>query len=249
MPEDDEHEPAVGHAAGRGRAALVTAVWAHRGSTDGARENTLGAFRAARRQGADGVELDVRATAGGTLVVHHDPALDDGRFVAHLDAEGMPGWLPTLEEALEECRGLTVDVEVKNLPTEVGYDPDEGTAAGAARLVVRLGLTAGVVISAFSMATIDAVRAAAPGVATGWLTLAGYDQLDALAMAADRGHAALHPRHEAVTTDLVAAAHDRGMAVHAWTVDDPERIRELAAAGVDAVITNVPGVALAALGR
>lgn len=213
------------------------------------RENTLDAFRAARDQGADGVELDVRATDDGVLVVHHDPALEDGRPIAHLEASALPSWLPTLEAALEECRGLTVDVEIKNLPTEPSYDPEERTAAAAARMVDGLGLWGSVVVSAFSIATIDAARAAAPAVPTGWLTLAAYDQVEALVLAAGRGHAALQPRHEAVTADLVEAAHGMGIAVHAWTVDDPDRVRQLAAAGVDAVITNVPAVALAALGR
>ena len=226
----------------------MTAVWAHRGSAERARENTLAAFRAARDCGADGVELDVRSTADGVLVVHHD-ALLDGRPVAAVEAADLPGWLPTLEAALEECRGLAVDIEVKNLPTEAGYDPDEGTAVAVARLVSALGPDPGVVISAFAMATIDAARAAGPGVATGWLTLAAFDQMEVLHQAVAHQHTALHPRHEAVTPELVAAAHDLGVAVHAWTVDDPARIRELADAGVDAVITNAAAAALAALGR
>lgn len=226
----------------------MTAVWAHRGTTSAARENTLDAFGAARDAGADGVELDVRSTADGVLVVHHDSELD-GRPLAHLDAGELPWWLPTLEAALEACRGLSVDVEVKNLPTEVGYDPDEATAVAAAQLVTRLGLAADVVVSAFALATVDAARAAAPDVVTGWLTLAAFDQLEALDLAVAHGHRALHPRHEAVTPDLVAAARDRGLTVTAWTVDDPERIRELAAAGVDAVITNDVRAALAALRR
>jgi len=226
----------------------MTAVWAHRGSTERARENTLASFRAARECGADGVELDVRTTADGVLVVHHDPLLD-GRPLAGLDAADLPAWLPTLEAALGECSGLAVDIEVKNLPTEAGYDPDERTAVATAELVTRLGPASPVVISAFSMTTLDAARAAAPLVATGWLTLAAFDQLEALHLAVARGHRALHPRHEAVTPELVAAAHDLGVAVNAWTVDDPARVRELAAAGVDAVITNAVGPALAGLGR
>ena len=226
----------------------MTAVWAHRGSAERARENTLAAFRAARDCGADGVELDVRSTADGVLVVHHDAILA-GRPLAAMEAADLPAWLPTLEAALEECQGLAVDIEVKNLPTEAGYDPDEGTAVAVARLVSALRPDPRVVISAFAMATIDAARAAGPGVATGWLTLAAFDQMEALHQAVAHQHTALHPRHEAVTSELVAAAHDLGMAVHAWTVDDPARIRELADAGVDAVITNAASTALAALGR
>lgn len=225
----------------------MTAVLAHRGATAGCRENTLEAFAAARALGADGVELDVRRSADGVLVVHHDATLPDGRAVAGVPAAELPPWVPTLEAALEECRGLVVDAEIKNLPTEPGFDPGEAVARAAATLVVRAAVAAASFVSAFSMASIDAARAAEPRVATGWLTLASYDHLDALHEAARRGHTALVPRHEAVTADLVAAAHARGLTVHAWTVDDPGRIRAMAAAGVDAVITNAPDLAIAVL--
>ncbi|MFP5377237.1 MAG: glycerophosphodiester phosphodiesterase [Acidimicrobiia bacterium] len=224
-------------------------VLAHRGMATTQRENTLPAFAAAREVGADGVELDVRRTADGALVVHHDPTLDDGALLAALSASQLPAWLPTLEAALEECRGLVVDAEVKNLVTEPGFDPEEATARQTAALVARMGMAGSAFVSSFSMTAIDAAREAEPSVRTAWLTLAAYDQADALALAAARGHAALQPRHEAVTTELVAATHGRGLALHAWTVDDPARIRHLADCGADAVITNRPDVALDALGR
>jgi glycerophosphoryl diester phosphodiesterase len=53
-----------------------------------------------------------------------------------------------------------------------------------------------------------------------------------------RGHAALHPHHAAVTPELIDAAHRAGISINTWTVDEPDRIRELAAAGVDGIITN-----------
>ena len=227
----------------------MTAVWGHRGAPHAAPENTLASLREARRQGADGVEIDVRATADGVLVVHHDAVLADGRALASLPAADLPPEVPSLEAVLEECRGLTVDVEIKSLPTDPGWDPGEGTAVAAARLVAGAGRQADVVLSSFSMAAIDAALGAEAGVRTGWLTVVAYDQLESLELAAGRGHRALHPRHEVVTPELVAAAHQRGMAIHAWTADDPDDVRRLAAAGVDAVITNVPAEALAALGR
>ena len=227
----------------------MTLVLAHRGMSAAARENTLEAFAAARRVGADGVELDVRCSADGVLVVHHDATLPDGRPVAAVAMADLPSWVPTLEAALEECRGLVVDAEVKNLVTEPGFDPEERAARETATLLARLGMAASSFVSAFSMASIDAAREAEPSVRTGWLTLASYDQLDAIALVAARGHTAVQPRHEAVTPDLVAAASARGLAVHTWTVDEPERIRSVVRSGVDAVITNVPDVALEALGR
>jgi glycerophosphoryl diester phosphodiesterase len=70
-----------------------------------------------------------------------------------------------------------------------------------------------------------------------------------VAEAAAHGHRALHPHHAFVSPRLVAEAHEAGLVVNAWTCDDPERIRWLAEVGIDAVITNVPDVALAALRR
>ena len=227
----------------------MTWIIAHRGAAATARENTVAAFRAARDLGADGVELDVRRSADGVLVVHHDATLPDGRAVAAVPAAELPPWLPTLEAALGECAGMVVDAEVKNLPTEAGFDPDESAASGVAWMAHRSDLAAQVVVTSFSMATIDAARATGAGVATGWLTLASYDQLAALALAAEHGHQSLQPRHEAVTPELVAAVHEQGLTMHAWTVDDPDRVCWLAGLGVDAVITNVPDVARRALGR
>lgn len=224
-------------------------VLAHRGMSARYRENTLEAFAAARAVGADGVELDVRRSADGVLVVHHDPLLPDGRALAAVPTSELPPEVPTLEDALEVCRGMVVDAEIKNLVTEPGFDPEETAAQETATLLVRLGMAGSAFVSAFAIASVDAARAAEPSVPTGWLTLASYDQLDALALAAARGHAALQPRHEAVTSDLVAAARAKGLQIHTWTVDDPERIRYVADCGVDIVITNVPDVALEALGR
>lgn len=224
-------------------------VLAHRGASRAARENTLDAFRAARALGADGVELDVRRSADGTLVVHHDPLLPDGRPVAGLPMAEMPPWVPALDAALEECEGMVVDVEIKNLPSEVGFDPEEAAAREVVALLVRRAGRDQVVVASFSLATLEAVRAAESSVPTAWVTPGAFDQHQALALAADRGCAALQPRHEAVTVELVEAAHDRGMTVYAWTVDDAERVRWLAGTGVDGVITNVPDVALDALGR
>jgi glycerophosphoryl diester phosphodiesterase len=225
----------------------MTAIFAHRGASATKRENTLEAFVEAGRLGADGIELDVRRGSDGALVVHHDPDIPGLGPIATLAVADLPAEVPLLEPALAACGSLAVNIEIKNLPHEADYDPDERVAAAVAGLVVELRLASRVIVSCFNLATIDAVRRAEPGVATGWLTTSGYDQDRALATAADRGHTALHPHHSAVTPELVAAAHDSGLALNTWTVDDPARMVELAAWGVDTVITNVVELALAAL--
>jgi glycerophosphoryl diester phosphodiesterase len=109
-----------------------------------------------------------------------------------------------------------------------------------------------VLVSSFNLATIDRFRRLDPGRPTGLLTRWGVDPDDALTLAADRGHAALHPNVRTLGRRAAAVtgrAHERGLAVHVWTVNDPDRIRGLADAGVDAVITDVPDVAVRVLGR
>ena len=92
----------------------MTLVVAHRGASAAAAENTLPAFRLARELGADWVELDARRTADGVVVVHHDAHLPDGRILAELTADELPESVPNLAEALEECDGMGVNVEIKN---------------------------------------------------------------------------------------------------------------------------------------
>ena len=91
----------------------------------------------------------------------------------------------------------------------------------------------------------DRCRQIAPQISTAWLTVAA--DLAHLERAHQHGHAAWHPWVGGLTAELVAAAHDVGLAVNTWTCDDPERMRELIVWGIDGICTNVPDVALAVL--
>jgi len=218
-------------------------IIAHRGAhtpeVPGVRANTVEAFRAARAT-ADGVELDVRRTADGVLVVVHDPLVDGEPVAARAYAE-LPGWLPTLTEALEACTGLRyVDVEVKNAPHEPGFDAGTGLAEEVARAARSRTVTS------FHLPTVDAVRAAGAE-RTGWLTLPGYDQLEAVGTVAARGHSVIAPPDAATDERLVSAAHERGLEVVVWTVNDPDRVAQLAGFGVDVCVTDRPALARAAL--
>src|SRR3989440_10064561 len=116
-------------------------VLAHRGARRVAPENTVEAFVAAGALGADGVELDVHRTADGALVVHHDAdARGVGVLAERTEAEigAARPEIPTLEEALDACAGMLVNIEVKNLPGDADYDPGGGVAgAGVALLAGR----------------------------------------------------------------------------------------------------------------
>lgn len=225
-------------------------VLAHRGASAGWPENTLAAFEAARAQGADGVELDVRRLADGTPAVHHDAHLPDGRALTSLVAADLPDWVPDLASALDVCSGMAcVNVEIKNLPGDPDFGPDEALAEAVVSILGARPDRSRVLVSSFHLPTIERVRALDSSLATGWLRLEVRDLASELDLLAAGGHRAIHPHAACCTPELLDAAHERALAVYTWTVDDAEQIRRFAAMGVDAVITNDPAAALAALGR
>jgi len=227
-------------------------VIAHRGASAQFDENTLDAFLGAVDQGADGVELDVRRTSDDHLAIHHDDALPDGRPLVETAFADLPAPITDLDHALGACAPLAVvNVEIKNWTEDRDFDPSERLAAAVVDLLRRRGeLDDGrILVSSFHLPTIDRVHELAPGLATGWLLGLVENPHDLVGRAAERGHVAVHPHHLFVNEDFVRIAHAAGLAVNTWTCDEPERIRWLADLDVDAVITNVPDVALHALGR
>ncbi|HVT76147.1 MAG TPA: glycerophosphodiester phosphodiesterase [Acidimicrobiales bacterium] len=221
-------------------------ILGHRGASAEVHENTLEAFTRAFELGADGVELDVRRTKDGALVVHHDAAVVTGRLIVESNEMEVPLYVPHLEAALDVCPGF-VNIEIKNVPIDPDFDPEERVAAGVVAMVRRLKIADRVVVSSFGLAAIDAVRAADPSIPTGWLTISAYDQLQALRTVVEHGHGAIHPHHTAVTTELAYAARDAGVVINTWTVDDPVEMCRLADLGVNAIITNDVALALQTL--
>jgi len=225
----------------RGTSGQQVQIIAHRGASSQRPENTVEAFRRAGVLGADAVELDVRSTADEVLVVHHDAVLADGRALAETRRDDLPGDIPTLTEALDACEGMWVNVEIKHDPSEPGFDPREAIAyATAALLARRPEPLSRWLVSSFRRETIDAVHAAEPELATAWLCLT-LDASTAASLARD-GHVAAHPWVEGLTPEVIAACHAVGLRVNVWTCDDPDRMKQLIAAGVDGLCTNVPDV-------
>jgi glycerophosphoryl diester phosphodiesterase len=227
------------------------AVQAHRGSPDpaaGIGENTLEAFARARQLGADGVELDVRMTSDGALAVHHDPVVDGVGTVADVSTAELPAFVPLLGAALEACEGLDVNIEIKNLPGEPGFDPADHMARDVAHLVTAAGRASGVIISSFWPDTLVAVRDTDPDLSTGLLLASWADPATAVAAAVSRGCSALHPHIGLVSAALVDQAHQAGLVVAAWTVNGRPHLVEAAEAGVDTVITDDVALARATLG-
>lgn len=221
-------------------------IIAHRGASKAERENTVGAFRRAGEMGADAVELDVRRTKDGAMAVHHDDHLADGRVIVDLDSGELPSHVTQLRDALDACEGMWVNIEIKNWPEDADFDETDRLAAAVAGLLDSRDEDERWVISAFNRPTVDAMRTLRPTVRTAWLTLGVRDE-DAERVARDlanSGHIAIHPWERFLTKNVVDVCHSHGLQVNVWTVDDPEKMRELIRWGVDGIVTNVPDVAL-----
>lgn len=225
-------------------------VLGHRGASARAPENTLEAVALARELGADGVEIDVRRTADGVLVVHHDAKREDCGMLRDRtfdELRALAPSVPTLDEVLDGLDGLLVNVELKCLPWEDDHDAEYGMLDPLLRALRGHDLVGSVVVSSFDLEAVNTMRGLAPKVPTGWLT-AGKAPLESLRVASDLGHQWLHPDRAVMLGDVdpvavVDLAAELGVRVTVWTVDEPDELRALAEAGVDAIITNEPDVA------
>ena len=222
-------------------------IVAHRGASAYAPENTLAAYDLAVSQGVNTIELDVRTTADGDLVLVHDATLlrtaGDSREVRYVDRRG----LRRLDPAR---RPPSIEDVLSRYPARIRFlvdvkDPDPYWELRVVEALERHNLRGRVTVQSFDLAGLARLHAAAP-----WLPLAAlFRRRDApLAQLDDVARFAqgIGPWHGAVDAGLVAAAHARGLAVRPWTVDDPTEVARLVALGVDGVITNAPDVARAA---
>ena len=226
-------------------------IVAHRGLRgDSWQENTLTAFTEAHRAGADWVELDARRSKDGVAVLYHNGWTPDGVPVVDRTAQELSSTgLATLEEALAGLpEGMGVDLEVKNLPGEPDYDPDDGIV-GIVAEIVRAGTDRPMIVSSFNPLTVASLVRVLPEVPA---CLVHFDSLPvttALHIAKEQGAVALcsRVRSPGLDTEGVAAVHAAGMSIMVWTVNDVPTAARLATAGVDGMVTDKPHILLAAM--
>jgi glycerophosphoryl diester phosphodiesterase len=240
-------------------------ILAHRGAPRSEhQENTIAAVTSALDAGADGVEVDLRLSADGVLVLSHDPDL--GRLSglslpvadtpweqlrAAADARGLA--LARVEWLLAAAAGRAVVLELKSPPPAPG-----ARARTAAALLDRLGvlhaagLPLAVTVSSFDARLLAELRTGAPAqlrIRTALLGMPGRRPASLLRAALAAGHEEVHPHVVDVVgaPRAVSAAHACGVAMVPWTVNGPRAIRRCADLGVDGLITDVPVIAAAAL--
>lgn len=209
-----------------------------------ARENTLESFAAAVELGVDGVELDVRRTRDGVLVVHHD-ALVETMVIAETNAHDLPGFVPTLGASMRALHGVTVNVEIKNSrdPKEPTYDDTGAFARRVVEYLDEIGAIGSTIISCFDLATCERVRRANRDVRVAWL-LWGVGVEEAATTARELGLHAINPHVGLVDEASVALSNDLGLAMNVWTVNETADLVRLYDLGVASVITDQPALAL-----
>lgn len=226
-------------------------VWAHRGASGHAPENTLPAFELAYTMGADGIELDVQMTRDGIPVVIHDERIDrvsDGSgYVQDFALQELktfnvnkdfPSYgrvtVPTLAEVYDLVKkmDLTINVELKN--SEIFY---EGMEKKVLRLAEEKGLADRVIYSSFNHYSMRKIQQLLPTARTAFLYCDGI--LDMADYAGRYGAYAVHPSiRNAQYPNMIEECHARNIKVHVWTVNKKEDFEKMRKLGADAVITN-----------
>ena len=233
-----------------------TKIWAHRGASGYAPENSLEAFEKAVRLGADGVELDIQMTRDGELVVIHDERIDRvsngsgmvGEYTLsqlrqydfnRTNPEFSNVKIPTLEEVYDLLRGTNLDINVELKTGICFYD---GLAERVLELTGRMGMVDKVWFSSFNHYSVMKMREYDPAARTGLLYADGFQ--DVPGYAAGLGADALHPVLYNLQYDgFLEACREKNLLLHVWTVDDEKYMKLLVKEGIDAIITNKPDVA------
>ena len=220
-------------------------VFAHRGGSALAPENTIAAFDNGLALGADGLELDVRLSRDGVVVVHHDRLLDRtttlrgpvaGRTAEDLHRAGVPA----LAAVLARYRDPRIIIEMKvNHPA---------LAAATVGVVRRADAVDRVCLGSFGLRVLRAARTLEPAIATSaareevrWALYRSWCRWP-VSRVAYGGYQVpeVAGRTRVVSPRFVAGAHAAGLAVQVWTVDTEQDARRLLAWGVDALITDRP---------
>jgi glycerophosphoryl diester phosphodiesterase len=207
---------------------------AHRGDPVAARENTLPAFASAVREGADMIELDLRRTSDGEIVVLHDATLSrlwgDARKVADLDLAAVR------EIGSGETRIPTFGEVLDHVDVPVMVDLNAETVDGALRDVRRAGAMGRALFVTGNVAALRHLRDLAPEARIGLTWVEREPPPPALL--GELGAEYWNPMFQLVTAERVADVHRMGLKVSTWTVDKPRHMARVVAAGVDAIVSN-----------
>jgi glycerophosphoryl diester phosphodiesterase len=237
-------------------------IYAHRGASAYAPENTMAAFKKALEMGAQGIELDIHLTGDGHVVVAHDEALGrtcngsgvieetelkklmDLDFGYWFSEEFEGEKIPLLTDVIDLVRGKGIILNIEIKASRKYYNP--GLGQKTARIVRDYGIQDFVIVSSFNHYSLLDIRKESPEIVTAPLYVGLF--ADIWDYCKKIGAAAVHPCFTDVVPEMIVGCKKNGLTVNVWTVDKEDDIKEAASMGVDGIITNVPDKALKAVG-
>ena len=234
-------------------------IYAHRGASKYAPENTLAAFKLAFEQSAMAIELDVKLSVDDAVVVIHDQTVDrttngTGKvvelthtYLKSLDAgfffsqKYQGEKIPTLDEVFELTKGkYLVNIELTNYST-----PNDQLIFRVAELVKKHMIQDSVIFSSFLPWNLSRMKHYFPDIPMGLLTMNGIPGVLGRSFLFRKiSPKYIHPEIKDVSIAYISSEHDHHRKVNVWTVNDVIKIKWLIEAGVDGIITDDPLIAL-----
>jgi len=231
-------------------------IFAHRGASTYAPENTLAAFELAILQKADSIELDVKLSSDDQVVVIHDQTVDrttngtgcvrDLPLAAlleldagsHFDTAYKGESIPTLSQVFETVgRKVFINIELTNYSS-----PSDSLPEKVAELTNDHGLANNVLFSSFHPTVLRRIHRLLPTVPIGFLTHPGLPGILARTWFGRSmvSYQALHPELRDASQELIKNMHQAGHRVHVYTVNQVEDMKKLFSYGVDGIFTDDP---------
>lgn len=248
---------------------MKTKIYGHRGSRTRRPENTMLSFRLAYEEGADGIEIDIRTTADGEIVIAHDDTLKRCGGV-DIKVSDLPwevlsaipvhcpdkfgdtfkntAFVPRLAELFDWLKNndCLLNIEIKQQPAderEYGYIEQKTLA-----MAKEYGLEDRIIYSSFDEYVLKKIEELDPNAKT--FLLYNSPRLDAGKHAVENGHTGINPSVRGATQyDDLGKAVEQGIEVNVWTVNDMLTAQQLAANGAAGIITDLPKEVVALLGE
>lgn len=226
-----------------------TEIFAHRGNSYKAPENTLSALESAIEEKADGAEIDVRMTKDGEIILMHDSSLKRTAGIneqvsrleySQLTKLDVGTWfspefegerIPTLREALELCKGrLTLMIEVKS-----DKKKEDQISQKIVEHVEDMNMDQDVIIASFNLNVLKEVKRLNNKIATCLIIRFAYGNIDEME---DVDMFSIESRF--LQSSVLKSIKNSDKALAVWTVNEGSRIASLRDMGIDAVITDHP---------
>lgn len=230
-------------------------IFAHRGASTYAPENTLAAFKKALEMKADGIECDVQLSKDGVPVICHDFTIDrtsnGSGYIQDLTLAQLKQYkfygkfkksfpnetIPTLEEVLQlvSGHGITLNIELKFGPL-----PQEHLEEKVLALVAQYNYQDKVIYSSFNHQSVQRLATLEPDARIGLIfhinLISLFDYLDNTGL----NLYSIHPNYIYVTKEMIIEAKERNLKVFTYTINNRKAALHYKDLGIDGIITNDP---------